>query len=153
MNNISDNKKDSNNLVSDIVSQEYLVWKTELFDLIKTARLQTALKVNADLLQLYWTIGTNIIRKQKKEGWGSQVINILSSDLSSEFPDMKGFSLRNLKYMRAFALEYADFPFVQVPLAQMENENSEKSAGVTCTNNLVSSLPTIKELERKLKEN
>ena len=51
-------------------------------------------------------------------GWGSNVIDNLSHDLCERYSDLKGFSVRNLKYMRAFAKSYPDFPIVQVPLAQ-----------------------------------
>jgi predicted nuclease of restriction endonuclease-like (RecB) superfamily len=60
-----------------------------------------------------------ILRKQKKKGWGSKVIDILSLDLCHEFPEIKGFSVRNLKYMRNFAKEYPDFSFVQQAVAQL----------------------------------
>jgi predicted nuclease of restriction endonuclease-like (RecB) superfamily len=56
---------------------------------------------------------------QKEKGWGSKVIDQLSQDLKSAFPDMKGFSTRNLKYMRQFADEYPDIEFVQEVLAQI----------------------------------
>ena len=52
-------------------------------------------------------------------GWGSNVIDNLSHDLCERYSDLKGFSVRNLKYMRAFAKSYPDFPIVQVPLAQI----------------------------------
>jgi len=52
---------------------------------------------------LYWHIGREILRRQQQEGWGAKVIDRLARDLSREFPDMKGLSRRNLKYMRAFA--------------------------------------------------
>ena len=55
-------------------------------------------------------------------GWGSQIIDKLSSLIKKEFPDNSGFSVRNIKYMRAFAEAYPDFPIVQVPLAQSPNE-------------------------------
>lgn len=86
---------------------------------IERAKLQAILKVNSDLLSLYWSIGNDILEKQRKLGWGAQVIDRLSSDLSHKFPDDRGFSVRNLKYMRMFAEAYPDFPFVQVPLAQI----------------------------------
>lgn len=59
--------------------------------------------VNAEMLSLYWTIGHDILEKQKVLGWGAQVIDRLSADLSRRFPDDRGYSVRNLKNMRAFA--------------------------------------------------
>ncbi len=73
---------------------------------ISTARYQAALKVNKDLVLLYHHIGTRILQSQETHGWGAKVIDQLSKDLRREFPDMKGFSTQNLKYMRRFAQEY-----------------------------------------------
>ncbi|WP_250296949.1 DUF1016 N-terminal domain-containing protein [Wolbachia endosymbiont of Oedothorax gibbosus] len=64
-------------------------------------------------------IGTQILEKQKNQSWGSKVIEQLSRDLRAEFPEMKGFSTRNLKYMRQFAREYQDIEFVQQLVAQL----------------------------------
>ncbi len=99
-------------------SNEYKVWKETIVTEIDRCRLTSALKVNQDLLQLYWFIGNQIIEKQRLLGWGSNVIDNLSHDLSDRYSDMKGFSVRNLKYMRAFAESYPKFPIVQVSLAQ-----------------------------------
>ena len=72
-------------------------------------------------LTLYWNIGKSILQKQKQEGWGKQVIEQLSKDLISRYPDDHGYSKRNLGYMKSFSMQYPDFPFLQVPLAKMEN--------------------------------
>jgi len=87
---------------------------------IETARLRAAISVNQHLLILYWRIGRIILEQQSAEGWGTKVIDRLSDDLRREFPDMKGTSARNLKYMRAFAEAYPEF--VQAPLAQFGDE-------------------------------
>lgn len=86
---------------------------------IKTAQLKAGLAVNAEMLLLYWDIGRTIIQKQEQEGWGAKIIDNLSHDLSVNFPEMKGFSVRNLKYMRQFAETYPDFQIVQEVLAQI----------------------------------
>ncbi len=85
---------------------------------IKQARQKTSIVVNEQLLLLYWEIGKTILDQQAAEGWGTKVIKRLANDLRSEFPDMKGLSERNLKYMRAFAETYPD-QIVQVPPAQI----------------------------------
>lgn len=92
---------------------------------IREAHQRAAVKVNTELLALYWEIGKTILEQQAQLGWGAKVIKQLSSDLKEEFPEMKGFSERNLKYMRAFAEAYPDFTIVQVPLAQIENSDSK----------------------------
>ena len=98
----------------------YDEWRKSIEALIEKAKLQAVLRVNSELLSLYWAIGNDILEKQQKSGWGAQVIDRLSADLSRKFPDDKGFSVRNLKYMRMFAEAYPDYPFVQVPLAQLQ---------------------------------
>src|SRR5436190_168177 len=83
---------------------------------IESARLKVSLTVNQQLLVLYWKIGNNILEQQAMEGWGAKIIDRLSVDLLKSFPDMKGISTRNLKYMRRFAEAYPEF--VQEGLAQ-----------------------------------
>ncbi len=98
----------------------YSQWRKDIETLIDTAKLKTALSVNVGTLTLYWNIGKQILEKQEKEGWGKKVVEQLSKDLTSKYPDDRGYSVRNLKYMRQFADTYPHFPFVQVPLAQMK---------------------------------
>jgi len=71
------------------------------------------------LVLLYWQIGRDILVRQAEQGWGSKVVERLAQDLRAAFPDMKGFSPRNLKYMRAFAEAWPDDEFVQAVLAQL----------------------------------
>lgn len=86
---------------------------------IQQAQVRSALAVNRELVLLYWQIGREILRKQQELGWGAKVVERLSKDLRREFPEMKGFSPRNLKYMRAFAEGYEDEQFVQQLAAQI----------------------------------
>lgn len=88
--------------------------------MIEQSKLRAILSVNAELLNLYWKIGNYILAKQKDAGWGSKVISQLSKDLTEQFPDDKGYSVTNLKYMRGFALSYPDFPFLRVPLDELQ---------------------------------
>jgi predicted nuclease of restriction endonuclease-like (RecB) superfamily len=89
-----------------IVSKDYAAFLEQIKARVATSRYQAALAVNGELLFLYHHIGTEIIRNQEVHGWGAGVVAQLSKDLKSEFPDMKGFSPQNLKYMRRFAEEY-----------------------------------------------
>jgi len=68
---------------------------------------------------LYWQMGRSILQRQGEEGWGAKVIDRLSRDLRREFPEMRSFSPRNLKYMRAFAETWKDDGFVQQVAAQI----------------------------------
>ncbi|MCG6138311.1 MAG: PDDEXK nuclease domain-containing protein [Nostoc sp. LLA-1] len=85
----------------------------ELKERIRSAQVKAALSVNRELVLLYWQIGREIITRQQQQGWGAKVIERLARDLKAAFPDMKGFSARNLKYMRAFAEAYPDEQIVQ----------------------------------------
>ena len=91
----------------------------ELKEKILHARVKASLAANREMILLYWQIGKAILNRQKKEGWGTKVIDRLSRDLTSSFPNTKGFSLRNLKYMRAFAGAYSNHQFVQQLAAQI----------------------------------
>lgn len=86
---------------------------------IRTAQVKAAVSVNRELVLLYWQIGNDILTRQEREGWGAKVIDRLSSDLMHEFPGMKGFSVRNLKYMQKFARAWRDSAIVQELLAQI----------------------------------
>lgn len=86
---------------------------------ITQARLHAALSANADMVMLYWDIGNRILARQEKEGWGAKTIDRLSQDLRDSFPDMSGFSPRNLKYMRAFASAWPNSKIVQRTVAQL----------------------------------
>lgn len=97
----------------------YADWLAELKARIHTAQQRATLAVNRELVLLYWQIGRDILERQARQGWGARVIDRLAHDLRTAFPDMKGFSHRNLKYMRAFAEAWPDSEFVQGVLAQL----------------------------------
>ena len=97
----------------------YADWLAELKTRIHTAQQRAALAVNRELVLLYWQIGRDILARQAEQGWGAKVIERLAHDLRTAFPQMKGFSPRNLKYMRAFAEAWPDAEFVQAVLAQL----------------------------------
>lgn len=86
---------------------------------VKAARLSVAVSVNRELVELYWSIGCDIRDRQSREGWGARVVDRLAADLRQAFPEMTGFSPRNLKYMRAFAEAYPQLEFVQQAAAQL----------------------------------
>ena len=102
-----------------IDNNEYQQWLQQLCTEIDKQRLKAAMQLNAATLQHYWWLGNDIIRQQKEQGWGAKVIDQLSVDLQKRYGNDSGYSIRNLKYMKQFAEEYPDFPFVQVPLAQI----------------------------------
>ncbi|UOP12427.1 PDDEXK nuclease domain-containing protein [Pseudomonas palleroniana] len=97
----------------------YSDWLTDLKGRIHAAQQRATLAVNRELVLLYWQIGHDILTRQAEQGWGSKVIDRLAQDLRTAFPRMKGFSPRNLKYMRAFAEAWPDTEFVQQAAAQL----------------------------------
>jgi len=101
------------------VPEGYADWLADLKSRIHTAQQRATLAINRELVLLYWQIGHDILARQAEAGWGARVIDRLAQDLRSAFPDMKGFSPRNLKYMRAFAEAWPDTEFVQQAAAQL----------------------------------
>jgi Uncharacterized conserved protein len=79
---------------------EYHLWLIEIKEKIRNSQLKAALKINAEMLTLYWELGKAITEKQQKASWGDRIITQLSRDLSHEFTNIKGFSVTNLKYFR-----------------------------------------------------
>lgn len=88
---------------------KYIEVITGLKEKIRAARLRSMLAVNTHLIGIYHEIGKVILAAQKMEGWGAKIIDRLSTDLRTEFPDMKGFSVRNIKYMKSFAEAWPGF--------------------------------------------
>ena len=86
---------------------------------INRERIKAVLSANSAMVLMYWDIGNRILEKQHNEGWGAKVIDRLSHDLKTAFPDMSGFSPRNLKYMRKFAESWPDRSIVQRTVAQI----------------------------------
>jgi len=102
-----------------LFGEEYARLLDDLRTRIRGARIRAALSVNRELVLLYWRIGRAIAARQEAHGWGAQVIARLSADLRRAFPDMKGFSPRNLQYMRTFAGAYPDELIAQQVAAQL----------------------------------
>ena len=84
---------------------------------VSTGRRRALASVNSELVQTYWRIGREILDRQHDEGYGHRVIERLSSDLRSTFPDAKGFSPRNLRYMRSFADAWPSLEILQRSVA------------------------------------
>lgn len=89
------------------LDQEYNHLFLEIKTKVQTNRMQAALAVNREVIQLYWFIGKRIIEKQSVTNWGDKLLETLSSDLQHTFPETYGFSMRNLERMRQFAKEYS----------------------------------------------
>ena len=144
----------------------YNDWLAELKNRIQSAQQRATLAVNRELVLLYWQIGHDILARQAAQGWGSRVIDRLAHDLRTAFPNMKGFSPRNLKYMRAFAEAWPDAEFVQAVLAQKSKDKvvaeyalddktqpmgiAEYKLQQALPEALETNLPSIEQIEREL---
>jgi predicted nuclease of restriction endonuclease-like (RecB) superfamily len=101
-------------------NKDYQNWLKEIKQKIKSAQYRAALSVNSVLLELYWDIGKEVVEKQKNADWGSGFIEQFANDLRKSFPDIKGFSKRNVYAMRQWYLFYSEhFEFVPQLVAQI----------------------------------
>ena len=103
-----------------ILPPDYADWLASVKQRIAGARQRALLSANAEQIRLYHEIGRDILDRQSREKWGAKVIDHLSADLRAAFPDMKGLSSRNLKYMKFFAEhcphpQFAQQTAVQIP--------------------------------------
>lgn len=101
-------------------SKEYNSWINGLKTKIHAARTKVALTINSQLLELYWEIGKDISEKQSKSDWGSKLIEQVADELKNEFPELKGFSRRNIYAMRQWYNFFSEkYPFVPQSVAQI----------------------------------
>lgn len=97
----------------------YTEWLKEIKSRIRSTQQRAALAANSAMITLYWQIGRDILERQSQNGWGTKVIDRLAADLRHEFPEVRGFSASNLKYMRRFAEECPSFQIGQQSVDQL----------------------------------
>ena len=114
---------------------EYTNIIKDLKEKFKTHQIKASIKVNSELLQFYWYMGQKIIEVQKEYKWGSKFLANLSKDLSKEFPDVKGFSYRNLKNIR----QWVNF---------WDNEKGKQVVSQLFHRELMNSLPTLEDFQK-----
>lgn len=106
-----------------INTEEYSQWVRDLKEKIQTSQIKAAIKVNTEMLHLYWEIGKSISNKLRASDWGSSIVDKLSTDLKREFPNQKGFSRSNLfsmrKWFEFYAMESRNFAKVQQLVGQI----------------------------------
>ena len=103
-------------------------WVSQLKQDIRSAQIKAAIKVNTELLRLYWRMGADICEKQESSSWGDGWLKELSRELMSEFPDMKGLSHRNLQYIRQWYLFYNQGNIiVQQVVAQLDDDKRQQA--------------------------
>jgi len=112
-------KENSQSMGGLTLPRDYQSFLKGLKERVRAAQLRASLSVNRELVLLYWSIGRDILARQKEQGWGAKIIDRLAADLRKEFPEVTGFSPRNLKYMRALADAWPDERIVQEVLAQI----------------------------------
>lgn len=106
-----------------IKQNEYKEFFVEIKQQIQNAQIKAALSVNKELLQLYWNIASMMIEKQKNYNWGDGFIEQIAKDLQNEFPNLKGFSVRNIKYIRQWYLYWTEELIIgQQLVAQLDLE-------------------------------
>jgi len=118
------------------MDKKYIQLLKNIKEKIHQAQRKAALSINTEMLQLYWTIGNEISTKIKEAGWGTKVTTQIAKDLKSEFPEMSGFSPRNLRYMRSFAEAY---PLILQPSVAKLQTTENKS--ITNNYNLIYKIP------------
>jgi len=95
-----DDRENRPAMTTDLSHPDYPAFLAALKDRILHARISAARTVNRELILLYWDIGQSIVEKQQTAGWGDAVVERLAADLRAEFPDLRGFSPRNIWDMR-----------------------------------------------------
>ncbi|MDD4018244.1 MAG: DUF1016 N-terminal domain-containing protein [Kiritimatiellae bacterium] len=98
---------------------DYPAFLATLKDRVLQARISAARAVNREMILLYWDIGYSILEKQQKAGWGDAVVERLAADLRAAFPNMRGFSARNIWDMRRFNEAYTSSPFLAQTVREM----------------------------------
>ena len=102
---------------------DFKKWVSQLKNDIRSTQIKAAVKVNAEMLRLYWRMGADICEKQKLASWGDGWLKELSRELMAEVPEMKGFSHRNLQYIRQWFQFYNEqVTFAQQVVAQIGEE-------------------------------
>jgi uncharacterized protein DUF1016 len=102
-NSAKSRKRSPEAIVQQAGAQNYVHFLAAIKERIRTAQVKAALAANAELVRHYWEIGREILANQKRQGWGAKIIDRLAADLQRAFPNLGGYSVRNLQYMRAFA--------------------------------------------------
>ena len=99
---------------------DYQHWLSTIKQNFQQSQLKAAVRVNTTLLEFYWQLGCDIVEKQKNSTWGSGFLVQLSQDLMAEFPDIKGFSRRNLELIRQWYTYWSgDEAIAQQAVAQL----------------------------------
>ena len=95
-------------MAQELMNEDYKDFIGEIKNKIRNSQYEAMKQVNRTLINLYWGIGQEIYNQQQEKGWGKSIVELLSKELKKEFPDVHGFSARNLWRMRNLYVEYKD---------------------------------------------
>jgi predicted nuclease of restriction endonuclease-like (RecB) superfamily len=126
---------------------EYKQWLIDLKNRIRQSQIKAAVKVNTELLRLYWDLGRDIVIRQMEAAWGSKILEQLSKDLILEFPDMKGFSSTNLKYCKRFYQFYTQDSSIRPQLVDEIGHQLGGELQIADNNNYIISQQLADQLE------
>ena len=104
------------------LDSEYVQWIHEIKQRYRNAQIKAAVKVNSEQLLFNWQLGRDLVVRKAEEKWGSGIVNQVSLDLQAEFPEVKGFSARNLWFMRQWYSFYASNIKTISLISDMENQ-------------------------------
>lgn len=110
-----------------ITAESYVEWLHEVKSRYRKSQIKAAVRVNTAMLELYWSIGRDLVALKAEQRWGTGVVKQFSMDMRQAFPNETGFSLTNVKYMKRWYLFYYDLVIKgQRPVDQLQDENSQR---------------------------
>ena len=130
--------------MSQLVSTEdYRQWIVSVKERIQSSQIKAAIAVNRELLELYWYLGEQILEKQQSAKWGDGFLEQMSNDLLAKFPEMKGFSHRNLKSIRQWYYFWTGASAIGKQLVSQLEKNGKQAVSQIPTDarSLVSQIP------------
>ena len=93
---------------TNMIDPNYIDWLNSIKQQFRSSQAKAAVRVNESLLSFYWSLGRDIVSMHADSKWGSSFFDTLSLDLRAEFPNQKGFSVTNLKYVKRWYLFYCN---------------------------------------------
>lgn len=104
------------------LDSEYVQWIHEIKQRFRNSQIKAAVKVNSEQLLFNWQLGRDLVVRKAEEKWGTGIVNQVSLDLQAEFPETKGFSARNLWFMKQWYAFYATNPEFKGLISNVENQ-------------------------------
>lgn len=99
--------------------KDYIEFFSHIKTRLKAAQIQAVLAANSELVKFYWKLGNDLVEKQKEQKWGAHFLEQFSHDMRQTFPEMQGFSVRNLQRMKQFAIFYPELSITTQAVSQL----------------------------------